>query len=87
MYSCNNIYNAIVIQPIVLECNNQTLTVEGMPFWFEFKPDKWKIAGTDVTIIEYIGTNNIGLLYLSTPINVEIGKRINITYKVNQYLE
>ena len=52
-----------------------------MPFWFEFQPDKWKIAGTDITIIEYMGTEEVGLLYLSTPINIEIGSRINLTYK------
>ena len=70
-----------VIQPIVLECTNQTLTVKGMPFWFEFQPNKWKIAGSDITVIEYIGTEEIGLLYLSAPITIEIGKRINLTYK------
>ena len=70
-----------IVQPIVLECTNQTLTVKGMPFWFEFQPNKWKIAGTDITIIEYMGTEEVGLLYLSTPINIEIGNRINITYK------
>lgn len=74
-------FDNFVIQPIVTECNNQTLTVKGMPFWFEFQPDKWKIAGTDITIIEYIGTEEIGLLYLSTPITIESGKRINLTYK------
>ena len=74
-------FDNLVIQPIVLECNNQTLTVKGMPFWFEFQPDKWKIAGTDITVIEYIGTENIGLLYLSKAITIESGKRINLTYK------
>ena len=70
-----------VVQPIVLECNYQTLTVKGMPFWFEFQPNKWKIAGTDITIIDYIGTEDIGLLYLSKAITIESGKRINLTYK------
>ena len=70
-----------VLQPIVLECTNQTLTVKGMPFWFEFQPNKWKIAGTDITIIDYIGTEDIGLLYLSKAITIESGKRINLTYK------
>ena len=74
-------FDNFVIQPIVTECNNQTLTVKGMLFWFEFQPDKWKIAGTDITIIEYMGTEEVGLLYLSTPINIEIGNRINLTYK------
>ena len=74
-------FENFVIQPIVLECNNQTLTVKGMPFWFEFQPNKWKIAGSDITVIEYIGTEEIGLLYLSAPITIEIGKRINLTYK------
>ena len=74
-------FDNFVIQPIVLECNNQTLTVKDMPFWFEFQPNKWKIAGTDITIIEYIGTENIGLLYLSKAITIESGKRINLTYK------
>lgn len=74
-------FNYFVIQPIVLESTNQTLTVKGMPFWFEYKPNKWKIAGSDITIMDYIGTEDIGLLYLSSPINVEIGKHINLTYK------
>ena len=76
-----DLFDNFVIQAVVTECNNQTLTVKGMPFWFEFQPDKWKIAGTDITIIEYMGTEEVGLLYLSTPINIEIGNRINITYK------
>ena len=76
-----DLFDNFVIQPVVTECNNQTLTVKGMPFWFEFQPDKWKIAGTDITIIEYMGTEEVGLLYLSTPINIEIGSRINLTYK------
>lgn len=74
-------FNCFVIQPIVLESTNQTLTVKGMPFWFECRPNKWKIAGSDITIVDYIGTEDIGLLYLSSPINVEIGKHINLTYK------
>lgn len=74
-------FDNFVIQPIVLECNNQTLTVKGMPFWFEYKSNKWKIAGTDITVIEYMGTEEVGLLYLSAPITIENGKRINITYK------
>ena len=76
-----NHFNYFVIQPIVLESTNQTLTVKGMPFWFECRPNKWKIAGSDITIVDYIGTEDIGLLYLSSPINVEIGKHINLTYK------
>ena len=74
-------FNNFVIQPVVIECNNQTLTVKGMPFWFEFQPNKWKIVGTDITVIEYMGTEEVGLLYLSAPITIEIGKRINLTYK------
>ena len=74
-------FNYFVIQPIVLESTNQTLTVKGIPFWFECRPNKWKIAGSDITIVDYIGTEDIGLLYLSSPINVEIGKHINLTYK------
>ena len=76
-----NHFDYFVIQPIVLESTNQTLTVKGMPFWFECRPNKWKIAGSDITIVDYIGTEDIGLLYLSSPINVEIGKHINLTYK------
>ena len=38
-------------------------------------------AGTDITIIDYIGTEDIGLLYLSKAITIESGKRINLTYK------
>ena len=74
-------FDNFVIQPVVVECNNQTLTVKGMPFWFEYKSNKWKIAGTDITVIEYMGTEELGLLYLSHTIIVEAGKRINLTYK------
>ena len=74
-------FDNFVIQPVVTECNNQTLTVKGMPFWFEFQPNKWKIAGTDITVIEYMGTEEIGILYLSKAITLELGKRINLTYK------
>ena len=74
-------FDNFIIQPIVLESTNQTLTVKGMPFWFECRPNKWKIAGSDITIVDYIGNEDIGLLYLSSPINVEIGKHINLTYK------
>ena len=74
-------FDNFVIQPVVVECNNQTLTVKGMPFWFEYKSNKWKIAGTDITVIEYMGTEEIGLLYLSKAITLELGKRINLTYK------
>lgn len=76
-----DLFDNFVIQPVVTECNNQTLTVKCMPFWFEFQPNKWKIAGTDITIIDYIGTEDIGLLYLSKAITIESGKRINLTYK------
>lgn len=76
-----DLFNNFVIQPVVTECNNQTLTVKGMPFWFEFQPNKWRIAGTDIIIIDYIGTEDIGLLYLSKAITIESGKRINLTYK------
>ena len=74
-------FDNFVIQPVVVECNNQPLTVKGMPFWFEYKSNKWKIAGTDITVIEYMGTEELGLLYLSHPIIIEAGKRINLTYK------
>lgn len=74
-------FDNFVIQPVVVECNNQTLTVKGMPFWFEYKSNKWKIAGTDITVIEYMGTEELGLLYLSHPIIIGAGKRINLTYK------
>ena len=76
-----DVFGNFIIQPIVIECTNQTLTVKGMPFWFEFQADKWKIAGTDITVIEYMGTEEIGLLYLSKAITLELGKRINLTYK------
>ena len=76
-----DLFDNFVIQPVVTECNNQTLTVKGMPFWFEFQPNKWRIAGTDIIIIDYIGTEDIGLLYLSKAITIESGKRINLTYK------
>ena len=74
-------FDNFVIQPVVVECNNQTLKKTGMPFWFEYKSNKWKIAGTDITVIEYMGTEELGLLYLSHPIIIEAGKRINLTYK------
>ena len=76
-----DVFGNFIIQPIVIECNNQTLTVKGMPFWFESQSDKWKIAGTNITVIEYMGTEELGLLYLSHSIIVETGKHINLTYK------
>lgn len=75
------VFDDFIIQTEIIECNSQTLTVKGIPFWFEFQPNKWVIAGTDITIIEYIGTEEIGMLYLSHPITIECGKHINITYK------
>lgn len=74
-------FENFTLQAEVLECNNQTLTVKGIPFWFEFIPNKWILAGTDITITEYMGTEDIGMLYLNKPVNIEVGKHINITYK------
>lgn len=73
--------NNFCIPALIKDCANQTLTVEGLPFWFNFSPGKWKLAGTDIEIIDYIGTDEVGLLYLNKPILVEKGKIINLTYK------
>lgn len=73
-------FNNFVLSATVLECNNQTLTVKGLPFWFVFIPNTWKLAGTDIYIIDYIGTSEIGMLYLSKEVLIELGKEINITY-------
>lgn len=66
------------IQPKVVECNNQTITVKGMPFWFTFCADKWKLAGTNIKLIDYIGTPQIGMLYFNKPVQVNIGSHINL---------
>lgn len=73
-------FNNFVLTATVLECNNQTLTVKGLPFWFTYTPHTWKLAGTDIHIIDYIGTSEIGMLYLSKEVLIEPGKEINITY-------
>lgn len=73
-------FNNFVLTATVLECNNQTLTVKGLPFWFTHIPRTWKLAGTDIHIIDYIGTSEIGMLYLSKEVLIEPGKEINITY-------
>lgn len=65
----------------VLECTGQSLTVKGLPFWFNLpSPSHYFIAGTDIRIIEYLGTADIGLLYLDRPINVGAGNHINIAH-------
>lgn len=69
-----------IISAIVIECNNQTLTVKGMPFWFTFYPNIYVIAGTDIFIIDYIGTDDISIIYLNKPIIIDKGKHINITF-------
>lgn len=63
----------------VLECKGQTLTVGGVPEEFlPLQKDKWCIAGTDIKVLEYFGTFEMGMLYLDKPINIEIGKYINL---------
>ena len=67
----------------ILECDNQTLIVGGVSDQFiPLKPNAWKIAGTDVFITDFMGTFELGLLYCSKAIQLEIGKYINITNKL-----
>lgn len=61
----------------VIECNNQTITVKGLPFWFTYTPIL-KIAGSDITIIDYIGNSKLGLLYVDKPVKFMAGTHINI---------
>lgn len=71
----------LVLTATVVECVNQTITVKGLPFWYTFYPNMWVVSGTDIAIIDYIGTTEIGILYLSKPVQIEPGKHINLTYK------
>lgn len=71
----------LVLTATVVECVNQTITVKGLPFWYTFYPNMWVVSGTDIDIIDYIGTTEIGILYLSKPVQIESGKHINLTYK------
>lgn len=64
----------------VVECINQTVTVKGLPFWFVKYPSM-TITGTDINILDYIGTPEIGLLYLDKPVSFKPGISINITLK------
>lgn len=68
----------------VIESSNQTVTVKGLPFWFTWSPDLI-ISGTDINIIDYIGTNEIGLLYLSKPVAFKTGSSINITINKDKW--
>lgn len=71
-------FNDITCVGEVVECNNQTITVKGLPFWFSYTPGL-KIAGSDITIIDYIGNPEIGLLYVNKPVKFNTGIHINIS--------
>ena len=67
-----------VVSIEVAECNNQTITVKKVPFWFAPECQDYIIAGTDIKVLDYIGNTNIGLLYLSKPILIKVGNFINL---------
>lgn len=62
----------------VVECNNQTITVKGVPFWFIQEHENYVVAGTDIKVLDYVGTPNIGLVYLSKPVLMKPGNYINL---------
>jgi hypothetical protein len=62
----------------VAECNNQTITVKKVPFWFISESKDYVIAGTDIKVLDYVGNTNIGLLYLSKPVLIKTGNFINL---------
>lgn len=65
----------------ILECSSQTITVGGIPSDFTglLPTRKWFLSGTDIQIVDYMGTFELGLLYLSSPVQIEAGRYINIT--------
>ena len=65
----------------ILECSSQTITVGGIPSDFTrlLSNRKWFLSGTDIQIVDYMGTFELGLLYLSRPVQIEVGRYINIT--------
>ena len=73
--------NDFVLSLCVAECYERSLVVTEVPFWFTCIKDMWVVSGTDIDIIDYIGTCEVGILYLSKPIKIAPGKKINITYK------
>lgn len=78
MYS----FNDFDVKAKVIECTNQTVTVEGLPFWFDFRSVHTPIiAGTDAAIIDCISTYTIALLYLNKPVNIKTGSVIHIIPK------
>lgn len=74
--------NSLTLYAEILECHERSLTVTGLPFWFTYaEDDRWIISDTDIDIIDYIGTYEMGILYLSKPFKADSGKRVHITYK------
>lgn len=67
-----------VVSIEVVECNNQTITVKGVPFWFIQEHENYVVAGTDIKVLDYVGTPNIGLVYLSKPVLMKPGNYINL---------
>lgn len=66
----------------VIECINQTVTVVGLPFWFDIRAVYTPIiAGTDAVIIDCISTYEIALLYLDKPVDIKTGSVIHIIPK------
>lgn len=65
----------------ILECSSQTITVGGIPSDFTrlLPTRKWFLSGTNIQIMDYMGTFELGLLYLSKPVQIEAGRYINIT--------
>ena len=71
----------VIFKAKIRECTGQSLVVGGISA--DFNPEwmttfKWFIAGTNIHILDYVGTYACGVLYLSESVNIEVGQYINI---------
>lgn len=72
--------NPYIVSAEVISCDNQTITVKNLPFWFSFSSNKYMVQGTDIKVIDYIGNEEIGLLYLNKIIQIPTGNHLNLIY-------
>ena len=71
----------VILKAKVRECVGQSLIVGGVPADFNsgwINKLKWFIAGTSIYIMDFVGTYEYGILYLSQSVNISVGQYINI---------
>lgn len=71
----------ILLKAKIRECTGQSLIVGGVPADFNsewINKFKWFIAGTSIYIMDFVGTYEYGILYLSQSVNISVGQYINI---------